>query len=1714
MELFETMKILNINNQTNLENKLLNSMLKIKFLEKNNNISNLLFNNFSIFKNPDDYRHIISLSYSKFLFKFNNIKENGQFRKIMSDILLKFTFLEMTNCLNDLKKKLFSHYESYNYFLDLLLENYLKLKPLEYFINEKIFEIIKKIMDIKIHNKQKLLENQKFIDIISKSFIILLNSEGKYNPKNYFQIFDMTKQFLNYMNNNDFLIKIFKIFFIELYVVSKLKKEKYEINLKYQFLNNCNDIDNFSKLELQKLDINLFNYLGNVIKLFTSFSPDIQIINCIKNYFNNSFYLFYQVYLIEYNNLLNNSYNKSEKYFFLCNFFHLFQSQKIGCSFFYYLIEYHKKKNNLNFFELFQDFYACLINTFNLCPHPFYFDIIIDIFKDSNNYEQNKIYLYDIIEMISKIEFCGENNFYKYINYFYNIILIIKFFYIFSKTTNIINDYKLCTLILEIIKKIKNYFFIFSHYLIKLDSNDNLNKTLLELCSIIVINITFASKESNEWNNNFYELFLDENIKDDKDNKFGKSIMFIFDTNNNLLNYKYKKEITIENYINNDFENYLQKKENKKEEKSIIIKLIFYMNELKNKNYVNNNFIDKFFDLLIDDLIIIINNSTGFKKTKTDNFYNSIIDSINNTKKISKIITKENIFNILAEITSKDKTHKLSNFFDDCNDFKFLEKDENYIDTCLLKDNCLLLKKHFCETFEDLDNNSFILYSYFDIDITDVVKCLKKDLLLKECSIYFNDIYTKDHNFIKIKHSYFYNYKDNLENKDNEELFNYPTKLKNYSSCKYFTPKIFLSCYTSLYNNKFFSYLYPKITNTLIKNKSFPSLPNHYIYYQNLLINNNDDNLILISFDCELISIRHIIFGKIDLYDKFILFKNKDKLDDYDTSLEFIYSSGIKDISTNKKIIIINYNEIEEIITRTFAYNTQAMEIFLKNGKSYLFNLFHEKNLKKFYENIEDKINDENICIIKDTKNTFEKKGLTKKWQMSQIDNYQYLLYLNKYSGRTYNDINQYPIFPWIILTSIYNKVTKNINETHKDESNKNENENESEINNSKICFRDMKYFLMTQTEEGIENAKFNYKELENESPKKGYHFSLHYSACGFVLLYLMRLSPFTEAHIKFQSGKFDNPNRLINSIEELLETLIDFKDNRELIPEFFTNAEYFYNLNYIFFGIKASNILINNIHTSLFGSLKNYIYYNRLFLNNRIKEKNINFPKCKIYNWINLIFGNKQYPASLNALNKFEKYCYRQNVSLIKYYDKYKNKKKLKDEEIIKLIKNKKSRILNFGQCPEKLFNSKHYNYKIDLTNQLNKGFELNIEFMNKNLNIITFWLSENGTYIYLLTKNKENNLSILIFDEKYNKKCEIIIDKIKLFNCKNNIIKKENNDEINKNDFNLIEKKKQLKKIDLQEDINKKYYFLNDLSELYMLNPRNSIIDLSLYDNIYFVIGRYKDNSIRIYEEHNKNGKCVGLIKTNSFVSVIFKKDKETFFTGHKNGKLIEWNITYKEIIKQNHKLIHLKTKKSKIIENIKFKREIIAHNYSMITSINYSEKHNIILTSDLNGFLYIRKYYDFEFLTKIKINNFCFINNILITDYDMICTINYNILEYKNYISFYTLNGILLEKSNLYHCIDTCLLKNGKIIFNCLNENYLLIFGFNGNTSEDKNIGNVVKDYILKNLDIKKDIDNIKNFIIDNNNIYLILKNGKFIKAYYNKLDSLSYGINKFD
>lgn len=40
---------------------------------------------------------------------------------------------------------------------------------------------------------------------------------------------------------------------------------------------------------------------------------------------------------------------------------------------------------------------------------------------------------------------------------------------------------------------------------------------------------------------------------------------------------------------------------------------------------------------------------------------------------------------------------------------------------------------------------------------------------------------------------------------------------------------------------------------------------------------------------------------------------------------------------------------------------------------------------------------------------------LTELWRRRQISNFQYIMELNVIAGRSYNDISQYPVFPWVL---------------------------------------------------------------------------------------------------------------------------------------------------------------------------------------------------------------------------------------------------------------------------------------------------------------------------------------------------------------------------------------------------------------------------------------------------------------------------------------------------------------------------------------------------------------------------------------------------------------------------------------------------------------------------------------------------------------------------
>lgn len=43
------------------------------------------------------------------------------------------------------------------------------------------------------------------------------------------------------------------------------------------------------------------------------------------------------------------------------------------------------------------------------------------------------------------------------------------------------------------------------------------------------------------------------------------------------------------------------------------------------------------------------------------------------------------------------------------------------------------------------------------------------------------------------------------------------------------------------------------------------------------------------------------------------------------------------------------------------------------------------------------------------------KADLTKRWQRGRVTNFEYLMHLNTLAGRSFNDLTQYPVFPFIL---------------------------------------------------------------------------------------------------------------------------------------------------------------------------------------------------------------------------------------------------------------------------------------------------------------------------------------------------------------------------------------------------------------------------------------------------------------------------------------------------------------------------------------------------------------------------------------------------------------------------------------------------------------------------------------------------------------------------
>lgn len=66
-------------------------------------------------------------------------------------------------------------------------------------------------------------------------------------------------------------------------------------------------------------------------------------------------------------------------------------------------------------------------------------------------------------------------------------------------------------------------------------------------------------------------------------------------------------------------------------------------------------------------------------------------------------------------------------------------------------------------------------------------------------------------------------------------------------------------------------------------------------------------------------------------------------------------------------------------------------------------------------------------------KQIFKMSNMTQKWQRREITNFDYLMYLNTVAGRTYCDLNQYPVYPWVIVNYESDELDLNLASNYRD---------------------------------------------------------------------------------------------------------------------------------------------------------------------------------------------------------------------------------------------------------------------------------------------------------------------------------------------------------------------------------------------------------------------------------------------------------------------------------------------------------------------------------------------------------------------------------------------------------------------------------------------------------------------------------------------------------
>ncbi|KAJ5223640.1 hypothetical protein N7468_008182 [Penicillium chermesinum] len=378
------------------------------------------------------------------------------------------------------------------------------------------------------------------------------------------------------------------------------------------------------------------------------------------------------------------------------------------------------------------------------------------------------------------------------------------------------------------------------------------------------------------------------------------------------------------------------------------------------------------------------------------------------------------------------------------------------------------------------------------------------------------------------------------------------------------------------------------------------------------------------------------------------------------------------------------WSDLVSVSKRRFLFRDVALEIFFTDGTSYLLTFFSARVRDELSAQLgtmapqvtgsaghsrpEDIWRYETLRSQEDEPRSLGSKfasvfghlpsnPATRKWVRGEISNFHYLMLINTLAGRTFNDLTQYPVFPWVLADYTSEEL---------------------DLNDPK-AFRDLSKPMGCQTPEREAGFRERYNAFaemgDDNSPP--FHYGTHYSSAMIVSSYLIRLQPFVKSYLLLQGGTFDHADRLFYSIRKAWESASrgNMTDVRELTPEFFYLPEFLVNSNKYDFGLLQNmTTAIDSVELPPWakGDPKIFIQKHREALESPYVSENL-------HHWIDLVFGSKQKgEAAIEAVNVFHHLSYKGAKDLDAIDDPM---ERLATIGIIH----------NFGQTPHQVFQKPH---------------------------------------------------------------------------------------------------------------------------------------------------------------------------------------------------------------------------------------------------------------------------------------------------------------------------------------------------------------------------------------------------------------------------------------